>query len=97
MLPYASDQIILHNIHLNPAVREEGDPIRRRIRIERRRHHLLTVIDKNLRAETVQDDPQLQLLLPAADLTSSLMDQRPAGAGKLLRKRLFRGAVGAYS
>ena len=59
MLLHACFQIIFHHVDPRGAVRKEGDPVRRLIRIDRRCHHLLPVVHEHFRAEPVKDDSQL--------------------------------------
>ena len=56
-------QRIFHNIHFYFPVRKERYPVRFLHGLDHGSHHLLPVVDKDLRAEPIQDHPQLQMPL----------------------------------
>ena len=55
---FVCNQIILHHIHFHSSIRKEGNPVRGLIRIHGNRHHLLSVINKDLGTEPIQYQAQ---------------------------------------
>ena len=78
MLLHACFQIIFHHVDPRGAVRKEGDPVCRLIRIDRRCHHLLPVVHEHFRAEPVKDDSQLLSAVAAVYQAPSLVYDRPS-------------------
>ena len=76
-------KIVFHDIHPDFAVRDEFDPLNGRIGIHGDGDRLLTVIDKDLGAESVEDHTESEFTVTVADPTPALMDHRPPGSGEL--------------
>ena len=75
-------QIIFHHIHIDQTVAEKGNSLCLLICIDHRRQHLLSIIHKQLGAETVSDQPKLYSAFLMSHKASALMDHRPPGTGK---------------
>ena len=76
-------QRIFHNIHFYFPVRKERYPVRFLHGLDHGSHHLLPVVDKDLRAEPIQDHPQLQMPVLTPNPASSLVDHRFSGTREL--------------
>lgn len=76
-------QIIFYHVQQYFAVCDKFDPVGCLVCVDRCGDHLFPLVDKNLRAEAVQDHAQGQFSVLMADLASALVDHRPAGTGEL--------------
>ncbi len=74
-------QSVFRDLQPHRAVREERDAVCREVGLESRAHDLFPVIDKDFRAEPVEDEPELQSAVVMGDQRLPLMDDRSAGAG----------------
>ena len=68
---------------LGGAIGHKGDAICGHICIKSRCEHFLSIVDKNLRAEPVQDQTKLDPAMIMIDRRAPLMDDRSAGSGEL--------------
>ena len=77
-----SHQIIFYNIHIDKPIAEEGDPFCHLVGVDGCGKNLLSIVYKQLGAETVQDQPQFNPAVLVPYKTSALMDNGPSGAGE---------------
>ena len=81
LIAILTDDLIFFNIQKRISVSLKADAIGRERRIEGHGQRLLAIVDKDLDAEAVQHEPELDLTAPIPHKASAVMDEIPVEAG----------------